>query len=548
MTAIAAAAAVPGPIVPLLAALPIVAVLVLMVAARWSATRAGLTGLVLALGLALTVFGLGAGPGGPVGAPLGALAEAAFTSGAILWIIVPALTIHRLQEHTGALDVLRAALVRLSPDPRLTAVLIAWFFALLLEGAAGFGTAAALAAPFLVSIGLRPVTAVAAALVGHTVGVAFGAVGTPVVPQAAATGLSPLTLSAATGVYGGVVGWLLLGAVLLFVVRSGLGGPAGRPVGLVLWGVLAGAAFLGPYVAISRWVGPELPTLGGAVLGGALFVGVLLLARPAGVAGAVPVIQGPEGQVTPGQVTPGRGDADGPVGEVRVSPGRVLQAAAPYVVLVVLVLVTRLVGPLQAGLQDIQVSWSLFDGAFRGSFAPLYHPGTMLVLALLVGAVWQRAPWASVRAAAAATVRSMGPVALALLAMIGLARVMVAAGMIEELAVAAAAALGGGWPLVAPLVGALGTFVTGSATASNALFTDLQATTAQTAGLDVPSVLGAQAIGAAVGNATAPHNIIAAAAVVGLSGRESEVLRRTAPVVLPVLLVAGLLALVLSSG
>ncbi|HSM34453.1 MAG TPA: L-lactate permease, partial [Anaerolineae bacterium] len=177
--------------------------------------------------------------------------------------------------------------------------------------------------------------------------------------------------------------------------------------------------------------------------------------------------------------------------------------------------------------------------------APLYHPGTMLFLALLLGALVQRATREQVSRSLVGALRTLAPVAVALMAMLGLARVMVHAGMVEAIATAAADTVGEAWPLLAPAVGMLGTFVTGSATASNALFSDLQVATADAIGQDVAWVLGAQGLGAALGNAIAPHNLIAAAAIVGLAGRESEILRRTFPVILPLIIAAGLVALVL---
>ncbi len=135
------------------------------------------------------------------------------------------------------------------------------------------------------------------------------------------------------------------------------------------------------------------------------------------------------------------------------------------------------------------------------------------------------------------------PVSMALLAMLGLSRIMVHAGMIETLATSAAASAGSAWPVFAPFVGVLGTFVTGSATASNILFTEFQQSSAEQLGLSVPALLGIQGFGAAVGNIVAPHNIIAASATVGLAGKEGDVLRRTAPVMLGYTLLGGLLAL-----
>jgi lactate permease len=140
------------------------------------------------------------------------------------------------------------------------------------------------------------------------------------------------------------------------------------------------------------------------------------------------------------------------------------------------------------------------------------------------------------------TNRQLGPVVLALVAMVAIARTMSQSGMTTELAGAAAGA-GTAWPLVAPAIGALGPFVTGSATASNILFTELQASTAEAVDRPVLPLLGAQGFGAAVGNIVCPHNVVAAAATVGLSGQEGSVLRRTLPVALVYVALGGALAL-----
>lgn len=500
---------------PVLAALPIILILGLMLGLGWPAARAGAAGLALALVLAWLVFarpGSAFGDLGPPATTAGALAEALFTAATILWIIFPALCIHQLQTRTGAIETLRGALGRLTPDPRLAALVVAWFFALFIEGAAGFGTTIALAAPLLVGLGLSPVAALSAALLGHAVGVSFGAVGTPVLPQSAATGLSGQEIARATGLFHGLLGWVML----LFtagVVRRALPEAAhGRP----LWGYVAAAAalFLLPMLAIAWWVGPELPTLGGALLGGVGFV-ALLRARGA--------------PATAGDI----GGAD------------LARAAAPYLALIVAVLLTRLVGPLREALAGLELGWAWRE-TFRGSFQPLYHPGTMLLLSFGLGALWQRAPAGEVWAAMTGAARQLGGVALALVAMLGLSRILVHAGMIDALAAAAAQSLGGAWPLAAPFIGVLGTFVTGSATASNILFTDFQQATAQDVGLPVLLVIAAQGFGAAVGNIICPHNIIAGGATVGLSGEIGPVLRRTLGACLLYAALGGALALALA--
>ncbi len=167
----------------------------------------------------------------------------------------------------------------------------------------------------------------------------------------------------------------------------------------------------------------------------------------------------------------------------------------------------------------------------------------MLLASFAFGAAIQRAAASDVTGAMRAALRQLIPVTLALVAMLAISRLMVYSGMIDALAAAAADAAGGLWPLFAPFVGMLGTFVTGSATASNILFTDFQQATAQRLGLPALPLIGAQGFGAAVGNIVCPHNVIAAGATVQLAGREGEVLRRTLGVALAYALLGGLAAM-----
>lgn len=498
----------------LMAGLPLLAILTLMLGFHWSAARAGAVGLALALPVAWFGFGFGTRSFGELGAALatgGALLEALFIAANILWIVFPALCIHELQLRSGAVAVLQDAMGRLSGDPRILALLVAWFFVLFVEGAAGFGTSVALAAPFLVAAGFGRVEAVTVSLIGHTVGVSFGAVGTPVLAQVAVTPYTGLELGAATGIYHALLGGLMPLAVMLLVTRAL---PASQRVGRAAWGwtLLAAALFLLPSQLIASYVGPELPTLGGSLVGTLLFVGALRLAR-------------------------GRDQRDA----AGAGTAALLRASAPYLVLVALVLATRLLPPLRDALSGATLDWQL--DAFRGSFAPLYHPGTMLLAGFVVGAAWQGAPRGDVVGAMRRAGAKLVPVTFALAAMLSLSRLMVHGGLIDALAVAAAGAAGAAWPLFAPFVGVLGTFVTGSATASNILFTDFQLGAARALDLSVPAMLGAQGFGAAVGNIICPHNIIAAGATVDLVGREGEVLRRTLGVALGYALLGGLAAL-----
>jgi lactate permease len=539
----------------LLAALPILLVLGLMVGLGWPAARAGLAGAGLALGIAVVGFGLGSDvlpEVGLAGSLLGVVAEAAFTSATILWIILPALAIYHLQVATGGTDVLRVALGQLSGDPRVLALLIGWFFALFMEGGAGFGSSVALAAPFLVGVGYQPLAAVVIAMIGHMIGVSFGAIGTPIVPMAAASGLAPLELSAATATYHLAFGWIPPIVVVLIATRA----VGGRLTGAIWgWTALAAAAFLVPMWTIATFIGPELPTLGGSLVGGAVFVAALLVVRrrteaASAIATNPTATNGPSDGpsiLEPHADAPGATPASVALPDpdrVPTGTGALLRAGAPYLILIALVVVTRLIPAVADPLNTVVLDWQL-QGPFAGSMSPLTHPGTLLVVAFLLGAVVQRVPAATVRQALGTTLRQLVPVTVALVAMLLLARLMVRSGMTEVLAEAAADSTAAAWPVLAPFVGVLGTFVTGSATASNVLFTDLQVATAEKLGYPTLPLLGAQNVGAAVGNPIAPHNIVAGGATVGLVGAEAPVMRGTILTVGGYALLGGLLALLL---
>lgn len=487
---------------PLLAAMPLVAVLLAMGAGGLSAALAGTMGLAVALALVFFAPGFGfSGPAAP--ALLGTVAEAGFSALTILWIILPALALHEYQTRTGAVGRIRDALAGLTGDRRLQAVLIAWFFGLFIEGAAGFGTPVALAAPLLAGLGYPPVRAVALALLGHAAGVSFGAVGTPTLVQADLTGLAPTALSGPVATMHAILGPILLVAMMRLAGDGPLTAPDLR------WAGLAALTFFVPSLAIAWAIGPELPSLGGAFLGGALFIWALLRAEHA----APPDLRA------------------------------LLPDLLPYLLILALVLVTRLVPPLTEAMRAPAIAWTL-PGGFSGRFEPLYHPGTLLLIGLALGAGLTGRLGAA-RASAAPAVARLLPVALALLAMLALSRVMVQGGLVTALA-GAAATLGPAWPLAAPLLGVAGTFVTGSATASNILFTELQTATAAALALPPAALAAAQGFGAAIGNVVAPHNIIAGSATVGLVAREGAILRQTLAVAALYTALGGGLALAMT--
>src|SRR5215475_1901485 len=490
----------------LIATAPLALIIFLMAVLRWSAANAGVVGLVATVVGAIGFFGLGTRiqvEQGIAGALIGTGAEAAFSAVDILWIILPALSLYELQRHSGAIDAIRTGLMSLSSDKTLLAVIIAWFFALFMEGAAGFGTPIALAAPLLFSLGFTPVVAVALPLIAHVAGNSFGALGTPILAQADVSGISGGKIAPPTALLHASLAPLLTLSIVL------IAGSWRFQAKYAAWAVVAAVCFLLPYLGLAAFVGPELPTIGGALAGGLAFAFVLRR------------MQAQQAEA--------------------LDARSLAWAAMPYAVLVGLILVTRLVPQIRDALRQVVLEWTL-PGPFGGRIEPLYHPGTMLLAGFLFGGLLQGRALAELAGAVAAAVRRLVPVAIALFAMLAIARLMLHAGMTEALA-ETATRTGQAWPLLAPSVGALGAFITGSTTASNILLTDLQVAAAGELGLPLLVMVAAQGFGAAVGNSVALHNIITGAATVGLQGREGDILRKTGPVCLVYLAAGGLLVL-----
>ncbi|QDK32187.1 L-lactate permease [Sphingomonas sp. IC081] len=488
-----------------LAILPIALLVVLMTGLRWSAAAAGSLAAVIAAIVAVVGFQFGETPADLAGPVL----EAGFTAATILWIIFPALSIHEYQTRIGATAVIGEWLASISRDPAATALLLGWFFAMFLEGASGFGTPIAIVAPMLVALGVPPARAVLVALLGHVAGVSFGAVGAPMVPLLEAGLFDARRLSLEILVLHACLGWMFAQLVVTYAIGGGAQGLfAGRAtVAARRTALMAAVCFFAAAALVAALAGAELPTLGGALLGGGLFAAWLR--------------RGSGGTLR-----------SGPAGR------EVVIAGLPYVVLVALILVSRLVPPLQAALRTCRIEWSYGHG-FGEVMLPLYHPGTMLLLAFLCTALAHRAAPRQVGASMLAALRRLPQVGIALVAVLTLARFMVHGGMIDALAVGATTLFGRAWPLAVPLVGALGSFVTGSGTASNIIFANFQIAAADAVRLPHGLALAGQSVGAAVGNIMAPHNIVAGTATVGLVGREGETLARTVPVCLAYVALAG---------
>jgi lactate permease len=545
----------------IVAALPIVLGGVLLVgfriAARWAMPIVYVTAAGLALGLwrvsahhvaASTIQGL-------------------FVTFDILYIIFGALLLLKTLEHSGGVTAIRSSFREISDDRRVQVVILAWLFGSFIEGAAGFGTPAAVAGPLLVALGFPAAAAVMLGMMIQSTAVTFGAVGTPIVigvteglasnevsRQLAAAGLTfaehrqSITVFAAT--LHAVAGTLMPTIMVMMMTRffgerrSWLDG-----LSIVPFTLAGGLAFTVPYLATALLLGPEFPSLFGALIGLATMTAI---ARRGWLV-PTDTWRFPNKDTWPtwwiGRIAPKEDDDARGVTAAR--------AWAPYGLLALLLVLTRLRWlPFGTWLRSVSVTWpEILGTGITASTTPLYLPGTLLLITVIVTWWLHGMPRSAAMAAVRESSRILLGAGFVLIFTVPMVRVYINSGvnvgagaeglplpaMPLAMAELAAQTTGALWPLVAPWIGALGAFIAGSNTVSNLMFSLFQHGVAVRLEMSSAVIVALQAVGAAAGNMIAIHNVVAASATVGLLGLEGATLRRTLIPTIYYLVVIGIL-------
>ena len=531
----------------LVALTPVLAVFFLLVLLRQPARRAMPVSLLANAVLATLIWRI------PPVYILASIIEGVIITLSILWIIFGAILLLNTLTTSGALDSIRSGFSHVSRDRRVQLIIIAWLFGAFIEGAAGFGTPAALAAPLLVALGFPPLAAVVLALIANSSPVTFGAVGTPILigvgqgiagaPGLPATG-SPefVALLRAVAVQAVRIDVLLgsLMPLLLVALLTRFWGQNRRwREGLALWpfALFAGFCFTLPALLVATLFGPEFPS----ILGGLIGLGVVITAvrfnflQPA----------------TPWEF------ADAPENRPQFQSGLSLRRAwLPYVLVALLLVLTRLDGlPLRGWLQSVRFGWQdILGTGISATLEPLYLPGFVFSIVVLLTYFLHGMKRAQLGSAFQTSARTLIGSAIALGTALPMVRIFINSGvngaslesMPIELAGLMAGAAGGAWPLVAPLVGSLGSFISGSATFSNMMFSLFQVSAAEQVGIAPQLVLALQALGSNAGNMICVLNVVAAASVVGLQGQEGRIIRFTLGPMLYYSLGAGIVGLLLA--
>jgi lactate permease len=526
-----------------LALAPILVVGILLVGLRRPASQAMPIAYVVTLLIAMLVWRV---------SPLGLAAasiQGLLLAGTLLYIIFGALLLLSTLSASGAVAAIRDGFTSISPDRRVQAIIVGWLFGSFIEGASGFGTPAALAAPLMLALGFPAMAAVMVGLIIQSTPVSFGAVGTPILVGVGGGLNADLARDYIASSGFEFRGYLEHVAVRVAIIHATVGTfiplfvcamltrfygeRRSAREGLAAWpfALFAALSFTIPYVLCAVLLGPEFPSL----VGGAVGLAIVIAATR-------------RGWLVPRQVWdfPPRAtwDADW-IGTLDgTDHGRrgslsTARAWLPYGIVAVLLLLTRLpwfgIGSRLAAI-DIGPA-SILNSGIGQSFQPFFSPGFLFIVTCVITYALHRMTAGQIRSSWIVAARQLRGAAVALVFALPMVRIFIESGprfntsgldsMPLVLAQAAADMTGTAWPLFAPWIGALGAFVAGSNTVSNLMFALFQFATALKIGVSPALVVAAQAVGGAAGNMITVHNVVAASATVGVAGREGALIRKT---------------------
>ena len=502
----------------LVAAIPILFFLLGLTVLKLSGVRAALGALVLALGIGIPVFGM------PVGVGVGAIVLG-FLSGLwpIGWIVLMAVWLYRISVRAGNFDIVRSSISAITTDQRIQMLLIAYCFGGFLEGAAGFGIPVAICAALLVSLGFQPLRASVLALVGNVASGAYGAIGIPVSNGAEKGGVALAALS--TDMVFVLQIFAILCPVVMVMLQDGLRGL--RQTGVVA--LITGAVFGGGQSLMLLVLGnPELVDIIAPLLSLVVLALIMQFWSPSHVFRE------------PGAPCP---ESVQELKQKRQTFIGIVRAWSPFIFLSVTILLWSTVlkpvfapggtlgfasfsfgmpGVHQAIQQmpPIVAAPKAVEAVYTWNI--LGASGTAILVAAIVTILTARITWREAFEELHATRQQLQLPILMICLVMAVANVMNYSGMISAIALAVAAA-GTVFPLLSPIIGWIGVFVTGSVVNNNTLFAGLRATTAQQIGVSQSLLVAANTAGGVAAKIVSPQSIAIAAAAVGSAGQESTI-------------------------
>ena len=485
----------------LLAVVPIVWLLISLGVLKMQSYLAAVIGFAMTVVIAVTYFSM------PVSGMLQASAEGMMMAlFPILWVILSALFVYNTSLETGAMDKIKTMLTNISPDRRIQGLILAFAFGGFLESVAGFGTAVAIPAGILAAMGFSPMLSATICLIANTVPVAFGVLGIPITTLAQVTSL-PLAKLAEYAAFQLIPMAVVLPLVIVFAIT----GSVKKIKGVFLLSVVAGVTFSLFQTLIAIFIGPELAAVVGSLMS---LVSIILMCRLFPVKNIW------------------RFEKDNATEEhssAKIGLTDSIKAWSPYLIVLVLVFAFKFLPFLGFFNQFPFVLSGQFyfgTGGKPMSFPLVTSAGTILFIAAVIGGLVQGASVRKLCSVFLKTVKQIRKTIVTVLFIMALAKVMSYSDMVNSIANTLAAVSGRFYPLIAPLLGALGTFITGSDTSSNALFGNLQKQTAANLAMNPEWLAAGNASGATIGKMISPQSISIASAATDLGSGEGKVLRK----------------------
>ncbi len=463
----------------------------------------------------------------------------------IAWIIIMSVFLYKISVKTGQFDVIRASVLSITNDHRLLVILIGFSFGAFLEGAAGFGAPVAITAALLAGLGLNPLYAAGLCLIANTAPVAFGAMGIPITVAGQVTGIDPHKIGQMAGHQLPFLS-LFVPFFIVFLMDGLKGVRQTWPALLV-----AGSSFAITQFITATFLGPELPDITSALVS---LVSLALFLK----------VWQPKEIYQSGQANR-EVAATTAASMPKLTLGKVVKAWSPFIVLTVMVVIwsqsffKALFAPGGAleslvfkfeipGLHNLVMKAepivnkaTPYEAILK--FDVLSATGTAILIACLISMFILKM---SVKDAVVTFKETLSELKMPILSIgfvLGFAFIANYSGLSSTLALALAGT-GGLFPFFSPFLGWIGVFLTGSDTSANALFSNLQAITAQQVGVSEVLLVAANTTGGVTGKMISPQSIAIACAAVGLAGKESDLFRFTVKHSLFFVIIVGIMTYV----
>ena len=429
----------------------------------------------------------------------------------ILLVIVAALFTYNLAVETKTMDVIKKMLSSITTDKRIQVLILAWGFGGFLEAVAGYGTAVAIPASILASLGFNPLFAAVICLLANTVPTAFGALGIPVTTLATVTGLEVVHLSYVTSIQ--LAGFIVLIPFLLVILTEKSIKALKGVVGITL---VSGITFAAPQVFIAKYLGADLPALVASICSMAC---TILMAKAMN-----------------------KEKVETKEDKIGLKEG--ILAWLPYILLCGLILIASpLVPSINSLLAKASSNIHIYtgDATSTTAFSWINTPGMMILIATFIAGLIQKLKFTYMLDVLKITVIQLKTSFITIMSIVAISKIMSHSGMTSSISFGLCAITGSFYPLIAPLLGAIGTFVTGSDTSANILFGALQTEAAKSLSIDPYWIAAANTAGATAGKMISPQSIAIATSATGLIGSEGKILSTTVKYCLGYVIILGLI-------